>query len=294
MILITGATGKVGREATRQLLEHGRDVRALSRAPGQAGLPEGVEMVAGSPADPTSLDEAFAGVSAALIVLSGDVAQEATNVAEAARKAGLGRIVLLSSAGVLHPVPHGIADEHRAAEEAVLGSGAAWTFLRPGPFHANTSWWARAIRENGSVRCWIGNNPGAPVDEYDIASSAVSALTQGGHEGRSYLLTGPQTLTSREQARILGDVLGRELEFSVAPVEEVVEVFAGITGDRAAAVTNVAALHSPRVPWAKPTTAVHDLTGRAPRPYRRWAVENAALFALAESAESALSEGSAV
>ncbi len=77
---------------------------------------------------------------------------------------------------------------------------------------------------------------------------------------------------------MLGEVLGRELAFSVAPREEVVEVFAGITGDRPAAVSNVAALHSPEVPWARPTTAVRELTGRDPRPYRQWAVANAALF----------------
>ncbi|MEV7503821.1 NAD(P)H-binding protein [Streptomyces sp. NPDC093018] len=279
MILITGATGKVGREAVRQLLGLGHGVRALSRRPETAGLPGGADVVAGSPADPVSLDDAFTGVSAVLAVLVGDVPAEAANIARAARRAGTGRIVLLSSASVRHPLPHGIADEHRAAEEAVLRSGAAWTFLRPGPFHANTSWWSRTVRERGAVRCWIGNNPGAPVDEYDIASTAVAALTQDGHEGRSYLLTGPQTLTSREQTRILGDVLGRTLDFSVAPADEVVDVFAGITGDRTAAATNVAALRSPEVPWAKPTTAVRDLTGREPRPYRRWAVENAALFA---------------
>ncbi|GAA2259200.1 butenolide phosphate reductase ScbC [Streptomyces amakusaensis] len=278
MILVTGATGKVGGEATRQLLEQGRSVVVMSRRPEKADLPGGVGVVAGSPADPAALEEAFTGVSAALIVLSGDVAEEAANVSAAARRAGLRRIVLLSSASVEHPVPHGIADEHRAAEDAVLHSGAAWTFLRPGPFHANTSWWISTIRENASVRCWIGNTPGAPVDEYDIASAAVAALTRSGHEGRSYLLTGPQTLTSREQARILGTVLGRELDFSVAPAEEVVEVFARITGDRAAAVTNVAALRSPEVPWAEPTTAVRELTGRRPRPYRRWAADNAALF----------------
>ncbi|MCS0602276.1 NAD(P)H-binding protein [Streptomyces sp. LP11] len=288
MILITGATGKVGREAIRQLLGLGHDVRALSRRPQDAELPPEVDVVAGSPADPTSLGEAFTGVSAVLVVLAGDMAVEAANIAEAVRRAGTGRIVLLSSASVRHPLPHGIADEHRAAEEAVRRSGGAWTFLRPGPFHANTSWWSRTVREQGSVRCWIGNNPGAPVDEYDIASVAVVALTQDGHEGRSYLLTGPETLTSREQARVLGDVLGRELTFSVAPAEEVVEEFTAITGDRPAAVTNVAALHSPQVPWAKPTTAVRDLTGREPRPYRRWAVENAALFTPERSKGSAV------
>ncbi|MEU4584476.1 NAD(P)H-binding protein [Kitasatospora aureofaciens] len=278
MFLVTGATGKVGREAVDQLLALGHPVRALSRNPEEANLPAGVEVAAGSPADPASLAAAFDGVAAALVVLSGDVAGEAANVAAAARAAGTSRIVLLSSAGIEHPLPHGISQEHRASEVAIEESGVPWTFLRPGPFHANTSWWIRTVRETDSVRCWIGNNPGAPIDEYDIASVAVVALTQNGHLGKSYLLTGPETLTSEDQARILGEVLGRDLEFSVAPPEEVVDVFTGITGDRPAAETNVAALRSPEVPWAKPTRAVRDLTGREPRPYRRWAVENAALF----------------
>ncbi|MFF3291985.1 SDR family oxidoreductase [Streptomyces sp. NPDC003023] len=282
MILVTGATGKVGREAAAQLAAAGRRVRALSRTPDQARLPEGVEVVAGSPADAASLTAAFEGVTAALVVLSGDVAGEARNVAEAAAGSGVEHLVFLSSASVLHPDAHGIADEHRAAEEAVTGSGVATTFLRPGPFHANTSWWIRSVRERGAVRCWIGNNAGAPIDEYDIASCAVAALGDERHRGRAYVLTGPEVLTSREQARILGEVLGRELDFSVAPQEEVVDVFTGITGDRAAAVTNVAALHSPRVPWARPTDAVRELTGREPRPYRRWAQANAALFAAEE------------
>ncbi|MFJ8078049.1 SDR family oxidoreductase [Streptomyces sp. NPDC096176] len=282
MILVTGATGKVGREAATQLAGAGRRVRALSRTPEEAGLPGAVEVVAGSPADAASLATAFQGVTSALVVLSGDVAGEARNIAAAAAASDVEHLVFLSSASVLHPVPHGIADEHRAAEEAITGSGAATTFLRPGPFHANTSWWIKTVRESGAVRCWIGNNPGAPIDEYDIASAAVAALTDERHRGKAYVLTGSEVLTSKEQARILGEVLGRELDFSVAPQEEVVDVFAGITGDRPAAVTNVAALHSPEVPWAKPTTAVRELTGREPRTYRQWAVANAALFAAQE------------
>ncbi|MFF0066448.1 NAD(P)H-binding protein [Streptomyces sp. NPDC005279] len=277
MILITGATGKVGREAVQQLVGLGRHVRALSRNPEEAGLPDGVEVVAGSPADPDSLALAFQGVEAALVVLSGDVAGQAANVAAAAKEAGA-RIVLLSSGSLLHPLPHGIADEHRAAEKAFQRAGVPWTFLRPGPFHANTSWWISTVREKNAVRCWVGNNPGAPIDEYDIASSAVAVLTGEGHTGKAYLLTGPETLSSEEQARILGEVLGRKLDFTVAPADEVVAVFTGITGDREAAVGNVAALHSAEVPWAKPTTAVYDLTGREPRPYREWAAGNAALF----------------
>ena len=284
MILVTGATGKVGREAATQLAAAGRRVRALSRTPEEAHLPGGVEVVAGSPADAASLATAFQGVTSALVVLSGDVAGEARNIAAAAAASDVEHLVFLSSASVLHPVAHGIADEHRAAEEAITGSSVATTFLRPGPFHANTSWWIKTVRERGAVRCWIGNNPGAPIDEYDIASAAVAALTDERHRGRADVLTGSEVLTSKEQARILGEVLGRELDFSVAPQEEVVDVFAGITGDRPAAVTNVAALHSPEVPWAKPTSAVRELTGREPRTYRQWAGANAALFAAQEVA----------
>lgn len=278
MILVTGATGKVGREAVEQLVALGKDVRALSRKPAEANLPDTVEVVAGSPGDADALAVALKDVEAALVVLSGDVAGEAATFAAAAKAAGLPRLVLLSSGGVEHPMPHGIADEHRAAEEVLEASGVACTFLRPGPFHANTSWWIRTVREESRVRDWIGNNPGAPIDEYDIASVAVVALTREGHEGKSYLLTGPEVLTSEEQARILGEVLGRELEFSVAPQEEVVEVFTGITGDRPAAVSNVAALHSPEVPWAGVSPAVRELTGRDPGSYRAWAAANASSF----------------
>ncbi|WP_438486725.1 SDR family oxidoreductase [Streptomyces sp. S186] len=278
MILVTGATGKVGREAVRQLSGLGHRVRALTRRPGQADFPEGVEPVGGDVSDPASLTAAFEGVTQALVVLSGEVSAGARNVAAAAAAAGTGHVVLLSSASLEHPLPHAIADEHRAAEEAFTAAGVTTTVLRPGPFHANTTWWAETVRERGEVRDWIGNNPGAPVDEYDIASCAVAALTGAGPRGGTHLLTGPEVLTSEEQARILSGVLGRELTFSVAPAMEVVEIFTRLGGDRAAAVGNVAALRSPQVPWARPTAAVQELTGRAPRPYQEWAAANAALF----------------
>ncbi|NYH55662.1 uncharacterized protein YbjT (DUF2867 family) [Nocardiopsis arvandica] len=284
MILVLGATGTVGRPAVEELVEQGRRVRALSRAPERANLPEKAEVLQGSVSDGASVVAALEGVRSVFAILSGNVAGQATALAEAVagaapvREGRLEHLVLLSSASVLHPLEHGIAADHRRAEEAVRAVGVPWTFLRPGPFHSNSTWWAEGIRETGVARCLIGNQPGAPIDESDIAAAAVAVLTEEGHEGRAYELTGPEVITSAEQVRVIGTVLGRDLGFEVAPPEHVVDVFTAITGDREAAVTNVRALHSPQVPWAQAKDTVERLTGRPPRPFREWARDNADLF----------------
>ncbi|WP_229397680.1 SDR family oxidoreductase [Micromonospora okii] len=279
MILVTGATGKVGRHVVARLREAGHRVRALSRDPARADLPPDVEVVAGSPGDADASAAALAGVDAAFVCLVGDVEAGARPFAEAIRRAGgVRRLVLLSSSAVLHPVRHRIGDEHRAAEELIGAAAPDATLLRPGPFHTNSLWWAKSIREQGRVRCLVGNNPGAPVDPDDLAAVAVAALTSGEHARRRYELTGPEVLTSAEQVRVISDVLGRDLDFEVAAPEEVVATFASITGDRPAAETNVAALHSPRVPWGRTNGTVERLLGRKPRTFRDWAAEHAHLF----------------
>ncbi|WP_017604183.1 SDR family oxidoreductase [Nocardiopsis alkaliphila] len=284
MILVLGATGTVGRPVVEELVEQGHRVRALSRTPEHAGLPEKVEVLQGSVSEGARVVAALEGVRSVFVILSGDVAGQAAALAEAVagsapvREGCLEHIVLLSSASVLHPLEHGIADDHRRAEEAVRDIGVPWTFLRPGPFHSNSTWWAEGIRETGVARCLIGNQPGAPIDESDIAAAAVTVLTGEGHGGRSYELTGPEVITSAEQVAVIGDVLDRDLGFEVAPPERVVDVFTSITGDREAAITNVRALHSPQVPWAQAKDTVERLTGRPPRAFREWVRDNAGLF----------------
>ncbi|QLQ36623.1 NAD(P)H-binding protein [Micromonospora robiginosa] len=279
MILVTGATGKVGGHVLTRLREAGRPVRALSRDPARAGLPADVETVPGSPADVEAATAALTGVDAAFVCLVGDVEPQARAFAEAIRRVGgVRRLVLLSSSAVLHPVRHRIGDEHRAAEEAIGAAAPDATLLRPGPFHTNALWWAKTIREQGTVRCLVGNTPGAPVDPDDLAALAVAALTGDGHARRRYEVTGPEVLTSAEQARVLSDELGRELAFEVASPDDVVAMFAGITGDRPAAESNVAALHSPAVPWGRTTGTLERVLGRKPRTFREWAAANAHLF----------------
>ncbi|MEV4498045.1 NAD(P)H-binding protein [Micromonospora arborensis] len=279
MILVTGATGKVGGHVLTRLREAGHQVRALSRDPDRADLPADVEVIAGSPAQVDSSAAALAGVDAAFVCLVGDVETQARGFAEAVRRVGgVRRLVLLSSSAVLHPVRHRIGDEHRAAEELIGAVAPHATLLRPGPFHTNSLWWAKSIREQGRVRCMVGNNPGAPVDPDDLAAVVVAALTSAEHTRQRYELTGPEVLTSAEQVRTIAEVTGRELDFEVAAPAEVVAMFASITGDRPAAVTNVAALHSAQVPWGRTTDTIQRLLGRQPRTFRDWAAENAHLF----------------
>jgi uncharacterized protein YbjT (DUF2867 family) len=276
MILVTGATGQVGHGVVTRLAGRSVPVRALSRQPERAALPAAVEVFRGSPEDADSLRTALAGVEKAFVVLAGDIDRQARTLAAASDT--LRHIVLLSSSAVLHPLPHPIKDQHQKAERAIRATAVPWTFLRPGPFYANSSWWAKSIRDKGVARCLIGNNPGAPVDPDDIAAVAVHALTEPWHEYESYELTGSELVTSGEQVQVLSDVLGKNIEFVVATKAEAVDVFTQLSGDRESAITNIEALHSPQVPWGRPVGTVKEITGRAPRSFREWATANTHLF----------------
>lgn len=283
MILVMGATGRVGRDVVAKLADLKVAVRALSRRPTEATLlarlPGGVEVVAGHPQDTASVRAALDGVDRAFVVLVGDVEAQAEGFASAARTAtSLRHVVLLSSSAVVHPVRHRLGDEHLAAERIVGAAVASMTVLRPGPFHSNTLWWATSIRAAGQARCLVGNTPGAPVDPADVAAVAVAALTGDGHQGKVYELTGPELLTSGDQVRMLGEILGREIGFEVATAEEAVAQFTAITGDRPSAESNVRALRSPQVPWGRIAPTVTAVLGRPARPFRDWAVEHAAAY----------------
>lgn len=220
MILVTGATGTVGRQLVTQLAAAGQQVRALSRTPERAGLPPGVEVVAGDLGRPESLPPALKGTERVFLLSGGPEgpAHDASLIA-AARQAGVRHVVTLSVLGAGYGADDPITRWHLAGEQTVMDSGMAWTILRPGAFMSNALMWAPSVKAQGVVYAPFARARTAAVDPADIAAVAARALTQSGHEARIYPLTGPELLSAVDQVEMIGDALGRPLRMVDVPAE---------------------------------------------------------------------------
>ena len=210
LILVTGATGNVGRHVVRGLLDAGVRVRALTRRPETADLPIGAETVRGDLREPETVRAALRGADRLYLFPVEGTAEE---VVEAAREAGVGRVVVLSSVSAGYGESDLSGDHHRAVELAAERSGLRWTHVRPGEFMANLLDWAPAIAAEGVVRAPFADQESNAVHEADVADVAVTALLRDGHAGRAYEVNGPETLTREEQVRAIGRALGRQLRF---------------------------------------------------------------------------------
>src|SRR5262245_58441837 len=215
-VLVTGATGQIGSEVVSRLRGSGCRIRALSRNPRSAKLPPDVEIVPGDLSAPETLDACLNGIDSVFLVWMAPLAAAAPAIERIAAHAR--RIVLLTSPHrTPHPFfqqPNGMRHIHAGVEQLVEESGLAWTFLRPGPFAINSrNWWAPQLRNGDVVRWCYADAETAPVHERNIAAVAVRALCDEGHEGREYVLTGPASLTQREQVGIIGDAVDRPVRF---------------------------------------------------------------------------------
>lgn len=208
--LVTGATGNVGRLVVDQLRRSALPVRALTTNPGKAALPAQVEAVTGYLGRPASLAGVFDGVDTMYLA---PLPATATTVVEMAKAAGVRRIVALSQ---YHADDEAAGDEsewhYYAVEKAVQDAGVEWTFLRPGQFFTNALDLADQVR-GGVVKGAYGQAGYAAIDLADIAAAAAAAMTQVGHGGKKYPLTGPETLTKVDMVRIIGEVIGRPVRF---------------------------------------------------------------------------------
>lgn len=215
MILVTGASGNVGAEVIRALLAARHKVRAVSRQASAEGIPAGAEIVPGDLNDRASLRPTLAGVDAAF-VLAGY--PDMAGLLAVMRAAGVERVVLLSSGAVAGgDLDNAVVRFNVVSEAAVRDSGLGWTVLRPSGFMSNTLQWVPQLRAGDEVREPFADVPITTIDPFDIAAVAALTLTSGGHNQRSYRLTGPQALLPADRARILGDVLGRELRLIAEP-----------------------------------------------------------------------------
>jgi len=273
MYLITGATGNIGRGVVDILTRQGHGVRALVRDPSRAGsLPDGVDVDVGNLDDADSVAAALRGdIDAVFLLHAGAGTTQTQIMIDAARAAGVHRIVLLSSIGArLRPLPT-IGQTLAAREDLLRQSGLDVTYLRPNGLMSNALSWAGGIRDNNRVVDPTGPGRQPVVDPDDIARVAALVLTEGGHIGHGYILNGPDALTSHEQVEILSEVLGRTIDFVDATPEQLAQdsIQRGTPAPLADAMRNLNELFRAGRAGIL-ADDIENLTGIAPRTFRAW------------------------
>lgn len=279
MILVTGATGNVGRRVVERLTAAGHGVRAVTRDPSRANLPAGVEVVAADLADPETVRPHLDGVRAVFLIWPfvdpAATAQLAPRVAAVLAGAGSPRVVYVSAASAEADPGSFWA----LVERAIVASGLPWTMLRPTGIATNTLGWAEPIRAEGVVRWPYGAAARSMVQEDDIAAVAVESLTSDRHDRRTYVLTGPRTVTQAEQVRIIGQAIGRDVRWEDVPAEAVRPMLATAMGSAAFADAALAGWAAMAETPEQVTGDVAAVLGRPARTFADWAADHAADFA---------------
>jgi len=264
-VLVTGATGNIGRMVVSELLRLGaHDVRALTIDPGRAALPAGVDVRRGHLGRPASIVPALEGVD--VMYLAPHI-PTVTEVCRLAAEAGVRRIVDLAGprGGIWQPI-----------EDAVEASGIPWTHLEPGEFMANAALWSPQLRAGDVIRDAYPDAVNAPIAQEDIAAVAAHVLLATDQEGKAHSLTGPEALSRRQMVTLLGEALGRPLAYVDLPRDQALPLFAEVQGVAANwYLDGLADL------TAHPQTDLHpssQITGRPATTYLSWARTHADLF----------------
>ncbi|WIN00552.1 NAD(P)H-binding protein [Actinoplanes oblitus] len=281
-ILVTGGTGDVGRLVVEQLTRADAGVRVVSRRP--EGGPSGVETVRGDLAQPETLLPALRGVDRMYLFPCPDTAAD---IVRLAARAGVGRVVTLSSGAVTTGYD---TDFHLPVERAVEASGLEWTHVRPAEFMLNNLWlWGPSIRAERTVREPFPDRTGRPVHERDVADVAVAALLGDGHHGAAYTIYGPDAISCRDRVRAIGAALGEQIRLEVVTPARARDLYLAqggfaaasadfLTGFRSysAGTPDPAPVGRPEPPADLPTA--EQVTGRPARTFAEWARDHAADF----------------
>jgi uncharacterized protein YbjT (DUF2867 family) len=282
MILVTGATGTIGRPLVDVLVGENAKVRAVTRDPQIADLPAGVDVVAGDPSQPDTIAALLEGVTS--VFLHPRAAGKAAGDLLALAKArGVGRVVALSAINVdddLAEQPSRFqGDRNKEAEDAAVASGLEWVSLRAASFATNTlNTWAPQIRAGDVVRGPYATFAEPLIHERDLAEVAARALLSPELTGQKLRLTGPQSLSHKELVDIIGNVIGRPLRYQEIPA---VAFTQGLTqrGFPQPFVDALVARYARGIgPAETVTDEVQRILGRPARTYAEWVADHVAAF----------------
>lgn len=274
MIVVTGATGNVGRPLVRALVTAGEQVTAVSRGISARDMPAGVRHHQADLAEPESLAPALDGADALFLLTSGDFVSaggSVSDVLDVARAGGIGRVVLLSSQGVAtgsHP---------STLEDPATESDLEWTLLRPGGFDSNTFQWTEMVRAQRMVGAPFGDVALPTIDPADIAEVAAVALRDAGHVGRAYELTGPAPISPRQQAMAIAGALGEPVRFVEQDRAEARAQMLQFMPEPIVEAT-LDILGTPKAAEQRVSPDVEQVLGRPPRTFAEWAARNIAAF----------------
>jgi uncharacterized protein YbjT (DUF2867 family) len=284
MILVTGATGNVGSELVKLLVGMGEQPRALVRDPDKSAPLQaaGVEVVQGDLGEPDTLDAALQGVDRAFLVTPAgpDQVELETSFIDAAKRAGGVGVVKLSLIDASADSPVAITRAHHEIEGVLKQSGLPWTILQPHYFMQNLLHSAQPIMAVGRFYGCLGDGRVGTVDVRDVAAVAAACLTEPGHDGKTYVLTGPESITAARMGEELAGVLGKEVRYVDLPAEKYRSnllqfgVPESLASDLCTLYGSFAAGHGDVV-----TTSVQDVTGKPPRAFGEFARDYASSFA---------------
>ncbi len=283
-ILVTGATGTVGSFLVRKLGAAGVRARALVRSREKAEAVEalGLEAAVGDLDKPETLAPALEGIARVFLLSAPEERQAAlqNNLVRAARDAGVRHVVKLSAIGVGGELDQiALGRVHRETEEEIERAGLAHTYLRPNGFMQNSFMFASTIKSQGVFYAPYGDAKVSYVDARDVASVAFHALTEDGHEGKEYEITGPQALSYHDIARELSSLLGREVKYVEVPIEAARAgmVSAGMNEWTADALVELFNFYKDgRADQIRDT--VREVTGRDPITFAQFAKDHAQAF----------------
>jgi uncharacterized protein YbjT (DUF2867 family) len=288
VILITGASGNVGKEVLKQIAQTEVQVRAAFQSASKgAEAPSGVEIVVLDYKQPNTLESALKGIDRVFLVgpPTAELAALERNAIDVIKRSSARQVVKLSAMGGREAI---FPRQHAESEDYIRSSGVPYTFLRPNGFMQNlVNYNAATINAQNAFYGAQGEGRVSHIDIRDIAAVAVKILTAGDHLGKAYVLTGPQALTNREIARILSDDLGREIRYVDLPPAALRQalVTAGVPEWSADALLDLQQLYR-EGKAATVTQDVEQILGRKPISFAQFSRDHKYAFETRERAAS--------